>query len=168
MGRRSDSTSWRTGGEFIFYTPMKPNDVDMIPTTGNTYCNLIAFGIQVEEPIATCFETPRCEPGTADCKWLKLPDSLCPETEAEMAMWGCHVGYEDNPDGESTRCTSDQPTGPLNPNEGATSEGQCCDPLGESSSLPACNAYLVRNAYVAAAAEITDEPTDSIQAKCDP
>jgi hypothetical protein len=39
---------------------------------------------------------------------------------------------------------------------GVTTKGQCCDPLGMSTTLPACNAYRLVQDFVAAAAEIDD------------
>ena len=44
--------------------------------------------------------------------------------------------------------------------------GQCCDPLGQSTTLPACNAYRTVGKFVAAAAEITDEPRNSLPPVC--
>jgi hypothetical protein len=54
----------------------------------------------------------------------------------------------------------------LDPDAGATSKGQCCDPLGTSTTLPACNAHYLINEFTAAAATITAEPTDSAQKNC--
>jgi hypothetical protein len=54
----------------------------------------------------------------------------------------------------------------LDPDQGATPEGQCCDPLGQSTTLPACNAHMLVNDFVAAAVDITDAPADSLQADC--
>jgi hypothetical protein len=103
---------------------------------------------------------------------MKLPESLCPETAEQKAMWGCHIGAVDNegdadfPGGYPTNCTQEAPTSALDPDLGATSEGQCCDPLGQSPTLPACNAWLLRQDYTAAAAEITDEPTNLLPTAC--
>ena len=59
------------------------------------------------------------------------------------------------------------PSGPLDPDKGATSEGQCCDPLAKGTNgLPACNAYRVDSDVAAAAVEITDEPAQQIQQNC--
>jgi hypothetical protein len=110
-------------------------------------------------------------PGTDGCLWVKLPDSLCPSNEAERTLFGCHLGAEGNPNGEDgypsqLNCTQDAPAAPLDPDMGATSEGQCCDPLGQSSTLPACNAYRTVGTFVAAAAEITDDPRDDLPPVC--
>jgi hypothetical protein len=49
---------------------------------------------------------------------------------------------------------------------GATSKGQCCDPMGASATLPACNAYRTVQVYVAGAAEITDDPINKLPPVC--
>jgi len=172
IGSREGMT-WVSGGTFRIYSPMAPNDLEPIATAfGSTLCELTAFGLQLGSDYG-CFTTERCEPGTADCPWVTLPDSLCPVTDDEKAMWGCHIGYEGNPgdtdypDGYPTNCTADAPTEVLDPDMGATSEGQCCDPLGQSSTLPACNAWLLRQDYVAAAAEITDERSSELPGPCE-
>jgi hypothetical protein len=118
-----------------------------------------------------CLEEQRCMPGTDGCLWKKLPDSLCPGDEAERALFGCHLGAEGNPNAEAgypatLDCTQDAPTTALDPDMGATSTGQCCDPLGQSSTLPACNAYRTTGTFVAAAAEITDDPRNSLPDVC--
>lgn len=173
IGSRSGS-EWVAGGTYRVYTPMKPNDVEPIVTANNqTMCGLVAFGISPPDAGHKCFETARCEPGSAGCTWVKLPDSLCPETDAERSMWGCHIGAESNegdadfPNGYPTSCTQDAPSTALDPDLGATSEGQCCDPLGQSATLPACNAWILRQAYVAAAAEITDDPSNELPQTCE-
>jgi hypothetical protein len=175
IGSRSeDGNGWVKGGTFIVYTPLGVNNTDPIPDlVGQTYCQLVAFGViagMKDLPEYDCETAKRCKPGTKvdgeDCQWVKLPDSLCPVTDDEKDMWGCHVGDENNEDGEPTNCTAEEPTEPLDPAKGATSLGQCCDPLGESKTLPACNAYFLRNEYVAAAAEITDKPADSLPPNC--
>jgi len=159
---------WRPEGKFETYTPMALNDVDIIPSITETLCQLMAFGIYaampgVEPPKCT---DARCMPGEAGCPWVKLPDSLCPLTVEDQAKWDCHIGDEANEDGEPTNCTAEAPTGVLDPAMGATSEGQCCDPLGVSATLPACNSYRLVNAFVAAAVDITDEPINEGQKDC--
>jgi hypothetical protein len=59
----------------------------------------------------------------------------------------------------------EKPTSVQDPDAGGMA-GQCCDPLGTSTDLPACNSYRLINNYVAAAAEITDDPSNEIQRKC--
>ena len=76
-----------------------------------------------------------------------------------------YTGEDGYPD--TLRCTAEASSSPLDPDSGATSDGQCCDPLGQSSALPACNAYRTVQRYVAAAAEITDEPRDTLPPICD-
>jgi len=172
MGSR-EGKEWKPSGTFRIFSPMKENDVEPISAAlGNTLCTLTGFGL-VLPGTAGCFTTERCEPDTDGCAWKKLPDSLCPETADEQSKWGCHIGSVDNPgdddypDGYPTNCTQDAPTEVLDPDNGATSEGQCCDPLGQSTTLPACNAWLLRQDYVAAAAEITDEPSNELPAACE-
>ena len=108
------------------------------------------------------------------CLWVKLPDSLCPESDADKANWKCHLGAQTNVNNEEgypaqVACTMEAPTGPLDPGAGATTTGQCCDPLGDAdaaNTLPACNAYRLVQKFVAAAAEITDAPTNELQKNC--
>jgi hypothetical protein len=102
---------------------------------------------------------------------VKLPDSLCPSNDDEREIYGCHLGAEGNPNEEegypeTLNCTAEEPTEPLDPDNGATSDGQCCDPLGESTTLPACNAYRTVQLFVAAAAEITTDPRNSVPEPC--
>ena len=107
-------------------------------------------------------------PGSEDCLWKKLPDSLCPADDAERELFGCHLGDKQNINEEedypSVECTDTAPTSPADPDEGPP--GQCCDPLGMSSDLPPCNAYRLVQDYVAAAAEITDTLADEVQQPC--
>jgi hypothetical protein len=102
---------------------------------------------------------------------VKLPDSLCPETPEHQALYGCHLGAEGNPNAEegypeALNCTPEAPATALDPDMGATSVGQCCDPLGQSATLPACNAYRTVGRFVAAAAEITDAPRNDVPPVC--
>lgn len=171
---KSDHTGWTAAGLFRTYVNAEVNDHDGIDSLNNqTMCQLLGFGVVTgtTDPAYQCATTVRCTPGTKtgtkNCTWVKLPESLCPETAAEKAMWGCHVGDENNPDKEKTNCTADKVTTTLDPDKGAKTEGQCCDPLGKKTGgLPTCNAFLLRNEFVAAAAEITDEEADGPQENC--
>jgi hypothetical protein len=149
-----------------------PSDI-----TNQTYCARLAFGLLPDGmKEKDCLTTARCMPdagnfGDGGCDWVKLPDSLCPETEAERANFGCHLGAEGNPNEEpeypaTLNCSQEEPTEPLDPDMGETSVGQCCDPLGESATLPACNAYRTLGKFVAAAAEITDDPINRLPPMC--
>jgi hypothetical protein len=177
---------WEAGGKFVIYTPIKENDSQRITLIQQSYCALVAFGILPEAGTHNkqkkCVEEPRCLPdgpapmGTMigedpTCVWLKLPDSLCPETEEQKELYGCHLGAETNvnnetdyPDAATINCTPTAPTAPADPATG--SPGQCCDPLGESDTLPPCNAYRLVQEFVAAAAEITDDEKMGVQPKC--
>ena len=170
VGKRTKEGLWEGGGTFIAYATLERNDHDPISALAEqTMCQLLAFGVVVDkdDPNNSCSKTSRCEPGKSGCTWQKLPDSLCPATADEQTTWGCHVGYENNPDGEKTNCTVKAPSAPLDPDQGATSEGQCCDPLAKGTGgLPACNAYMLRNSFVAAAAEITDDKVSELQTNC--
>jgi hypothetical protein len=185
LGSRT-STGWQAGGTFLIYTPMKENDSQKISLIQQSYCALVAFGILPESGThnkqKSCIAEPRCMPdgpppqGTMvgedpTCVWVKLPDSLCPETEEQKALYGCHLGAETNvnmeegyPDAATINCTPTAPTAPADPSTG--SPGQCCDPLGESDTLPPCNAYRLVQKFVAAAAEITDDEKNSVQPNC--
>jgi hypothetical protein len=178
-----DGSKWSMGGTYWVYTPLKGNDVEPIAAlSGQNYCQLAAFGAFLKT--YGC-DTPRCAPyapapkmnptpeqTAAACNWQKLPDSLCPVDDDEKALFGCHLGDPSNLNMEMTyyppaaeiNCTPDKPTTPQDPSTGPA--GQCCDPLGKSTTLPACNAYRLVQSYVAAAAAITTEPTSQIQQKC--
>jgi hypothetical protein len=170
IGGRQDSSRWTPAAKTLSYAPLEENNKDVITAVGNiTLSQLFAYGtISAEKKAMPAFNPvtgPRCMPG-AGCDWLKLPDSLCP-SDAESANWRCHVGYTDNPDKTPTSCSMEAPTGVLDPDNGATSEGQCCDPLAKNTNgLPACNAYRVESDVAAAAVEITDAPAQQIQQNC--
>jgi hypothetical protein len=173
IGSRA-SGEWKAGGTYEVYTPLPENDKEIIKLISQTYCQLVAFGILPSDKKTTVLcSTPRCMPGTADCVWKKLPDSLCPSTDAERAMFGCHLGDKANVNAEmgyptDVKCSDAAPTSPADPDAGDGSRGQCCDPLGMSTTLPACNAYRLIQDYVAVAAEITDSLADKVQQKCMP
>jgi hypothetical protein len=178
IGSRNGFVGWNTVSGFVSYSPLVGNEKDISNQINQTYCSLLAFGLLPEgQKNKDCFTTTRCMPdggsyGDGGCDWIKLPDSLCPETEADRALYGCHLGAEGNPNAEegypeALDCTPAKPTEPQNPDMGVTTVGQCCDPLGESSTLPACNAYRTVGKFVAAAAEITDEPKDGLPPVCD-
>jgi hypothetical protein len=179
IGTRT-GTTWDAGGVFIIYTPIKENDAQIITLIQQTYCALVAFGILPEGmKDKSCLEAERCMPdggafADGGCDWEKLPDSLCPETDAEKMLWGCHLGDEANinmepdyPDAATINCSQEAPTALADPATGA-SPGQCCDPMGVSTTLPACNAYRLIQDFVAAAAEITDEERTGVQPDCLP
>ena len=159
-----DGAKWKPGGKSLAFARLDENDSGAIDLLGISFCRLMAFGARADAPSCT---TERCMPGQPDCKWQRLPDSLCPVTDDEKAKWGCHLGYGGNPDNEpiELNCSQDAP-GDIDPDKGTT-EGQCCDPLGrEDSGLPACNAWAQINELVAAAVEITDKPSDEMQQSC--
>jgi hypothetical protein len=165
VGSRKSSGKWSAAGKTVAFGPLEPNNKTKISLIGATFCELMAFGTGSNPP--DCLATPRCKPGDSGCKWQRLPDSLCPTTDDEKKKWGCHLGYAGNPDNDPVKlsCSKDLPA-EIDPDNG-TVEGQCCDPLGtKDSGLPACNAWLQINEFVAAAVEITDKPTDGLQESC--
>jgi hypothetical protein len=152
---------WETGGRLETFVPLAENDLDLLPPLSQSYCALLAFGIGGSR---SCLSAPRCLPGSDGCAWIKLPDSLCPVGASELELFGCHLGAEGNPNQEADypsalRCSQAAPLSARD--ENAPDEGQCCDPLGASTTLPACNAFRTVYAYAAAAIEISDEPADS-------
>jgi hypothetical protein len=172
-----DRLNWKKVDGFVSYSPLVGNEKDISNQINQTYCSLLAFGLLPEgKKNKDCIATERCMPdggnfGDGGCDWLKLPDSLCPTDEAQRGIFGCHLGAEGNPNAEMgypamLNCTPEAPTTPLDPDKGATSLGQCCDPLGKSMQLPACNAYRTVGQFVAAAAEITDAPRDNLPPVC--
>lgn len=176
MGER-DGFGWGTVAGLESYSPLKGNDKDISNQINQTYCSLLGFGLLPDgKKNQDCHKLPRCMPdngsfGDGGCDWIKLPDSLCPETEAERALFGCHLGAEGNPNNEmgypaTLKCTAEKPTAALDPDMGATSDGQCCDPLGQSTTLPTCNAYRTVGKFVAAAGEITDAPRGNLPPVC--
>jgi hypothetical protein len=169
VGSRPDMDRWQPMGETVSYQPLALNDKSAIMVLGNiSLAQLQAFGsvgAMKDDPMYDPVKATRCKPG-AGCQWKKLPDSLCPVDDDEKSKWGCHVGDPMNEDGVKTNCTPDKPTGVLDPDNGATSEGQCCDPLATGGALPACNAYRLTSDFVAAAADITDAPANELQQVC--
>jgi hypothetical protein len=175
IGKR-EGTTWSPAGTFEVYTPLPENDKEKITLIMQTYCQLVAFGILPTDKKDTvlCNDMDRCMPGSADCPWKKLPDSLCPFTDAERDLFGCHLGDKDNvnneegyPSADMVKCSMTAPTAPADPDSGDGSRGQCCSPIGDAQSgLPPCNAYRLIQDYVAAAAEITDTLADKVQEKC--
>jgi hypothetical protein len=167
-------SAWTMPGVHQSFAPLADNNKDIINATTGNFCQLLSFGLSLPDPANTdCLATPRCMPGTADCLYVKLPDALCPTTDDEREMWRCHLGAEGNPnmeDGYPTElnCTAEAVTAALDPDMGATSKGQCCDPLGaDTNGLPACNAFRLTNEYAAAAAEITDDKKNTLPPICD-
>jgi hypothetical protein len=170
MGSRDGS--WTAGGKFEIYTPLAGNNKQIIATIQQTYCALVAFSIlSTAQKSLNCETEPRCMPGSASCPWMKLPDALCPKDKGEQDLFGCHLGAEGNVNGETgypadLHCSPTPPTTAQDPDKGVTTVGQCCDPLGKSTTLPACNAYRVINEFVAAASEITDDLKSQVQQGC--
>ena len=168
-----DGATWKPGGTYEVYTPLPENDKEMIASIMQTYCQLVAFGI-LPGPMKTtqlCMGSERCMPGSDGCAWKKLPDSLCPSDDAERALYGCHLGDPNNVNMEvgyptEIKCKPEKPTSPQGADIGDGNRGQCCDPLGKSTTLPACNAYRLVQDYVAVAAEITETLADKVQQKC--
>jgi hypothetical protein len=168
-----DHQTWSQTGSYESYWPLAENDEDVIDSLGTTFCQMLSFGVlPPDERDQSCLTTPRCLPGAA-CDWIKLPDSLCPVTDSERERWGCHLGARgdvNDEDGypESLSCTNKQPAGVLDPAQGSTTKGQCCDPLGQDTDgLPACNAFRVVTTFAAAATEITDDPSSQLAPTCE-
>jgi hypothetical protein len=166
------ANGWTAGGHFEVYSLISGNNASKITALGTTYCTLVSFGIGAKAGL-DCEKEPRCVPGPKECPWLKLPDSLCPTKPADQAIFGCHLGAKGNinmetgyPADADLKCTDTAPTSVLDPDMGATTLGQCCDPLGTSTTLPACNAHRLINEFTAAAATITPTPTDTLQKNC--
>jgi len=170
--RDGDVWSPQADGLYEAFLPMAPNnrpDNGIITLQESTICTLFAFGVLSDEmDFATldCETTERCTPGSADCRWKQLPDSLCPITDGELDTWECHLGDEAHTpdfDGDAVRCTADAPT-----ERDATGdvEGQCCDPLGASDTLPACNAWRTLNDYTLASAVVREDVSDEVFRSC--
>jgi hypothetical protein len=177
LGSRNGFVGWNTVAGFEAYSPVAGNDRDISDQINQSYCSLLGFGLLPEgKKNKDCSQTARCIPdggsfGDGGCDWVKLPDALCPTSEAERALWGCHLGAEGNPNREdgypaALNCTPTAPTVAQNPDVGVTTTGQCCDALGTSTTLPPCNSYRTVGKFVAAAAEITDEPRNSLPPVC--
>lgn len=192
QGSREQNKLWSTDKSYQIYAPLDANDVSAItPLNSQTYAQLLAFGpFVIEKQVAGRSAVERCVPGGqssgsggaggipagagagSDCAWIKLPDSLCPIGADQESLFGCHLGAQGNPNAEAEypadselHCTQDAPTSVQDPANG-DSAGQCCDALGTSQTLPACNAYRMIQSYVAASAQITDAPSDEMQRKC--
>jgi hypothetical protein len=170
VGSRPDDHTWKPGGKTVSYQRLDLNNKSAITVLGNiSLAQLQAFGAigaMKDDPKYNVLTATRCAPGSG-CQWVKLPDSLCPN-EQEWDKWGCHVGDTANEDMVKTNCTKEAPSGVLDPDNGATSEGQCCDPLATGKDgLPACNAYRLVSEIVAGSVEITDAPKDGLQPNCE-
>jgi hypothetical protein len=172
-----EGTMWKPGGTYEVYTPLPENDKEVITLISQTYCQLVAFGIlpMAMKNTTPCMTTERCMPGSDGCVWKKLPDALCPSNDDERKLFGCHLGDKDGvnmemgyPASADVKCTPEKPTAAAGPDIGDGNRGQCCDPLGKSMQLPACNAYRLIQDYVAVAAEISDTLADKVQQKCVP
>jgi hypothetical protein len=169
VGSRKDESKWTPGGKTVAFGRLDLNDTDLIDQLGVNFCQLMAFGRMEGAADHKCQDTPRCMPDSKDCAWQRLPDSLCPVTDDEMKSWGCHLGWGENPDNApdvKPHCTKD-PAKDVNTDKNPDYEGQCCDPLAMGTDgLPACNAWLQINEFVAAAVQITDKPSDTVQESC--
>lgn len=169
------SDRWETPGRYQVFAALADNNRDIVDSSRETLCQLLSFGrVQLEDRDLDCLSEPRCEPGTNGCKWVALPDSLCPKNDSERELFRCHLGALDNPNAEegyprNLNCTMAAPSTPLDPDvDPSVSKGQCCDPLGASTEgLPACNAFRIEFEFVAAAVEITDERQDEPPPLCD-
>lgn len=162
-----EGDNWMPRGRFEVYADLAnnndPNNAISV-LAGINFCTLVSFGIGAQD--VDCETTPRCMPGEGDCPWKALPDSLCPITGDELKVFECHVGDEDNVNNDDTQegivnCTQEAPT-----EHSEDNDGQCCDPLGQSDTLPACNAFRLVNEFVAASAVITEELADEAIAAC--
>jgi hypothetical protein len=167
---------WTAAGHYETYSAVLGNNKSIITSIGVTYCTLVSFGIGAAKGL-DCEKEPRCLPGSMDagkaCPWVKLPDSYCPLTTTEQGLFNCHLGAKGNPNMEmgypsdtELNCTDTAPTTVQDPPDMGTTKGQCCDPLGKSTTLPACNAHRLIQEFVASAAEITTAPTDKLQTNC--
>jgi hypothetical protein len=164
---RWTGSAWETPGRYQTFAPLKENNRDVIDSIVQNFCQLLSFSVlNPEDRGIDCLATPRCMPMTEGCKYVKLPDSLCPEMDSERDIFRCHLGALGNvnqetgyPSDTELNCTMTAPTAPLNPDmDPAVSKGQCCDPLGAGTNgLPACNAFRIINEFAAAAAEITTD-----------
>ena len=166
QGSRQGST-WNPGFEFAVFMTLADNhhgQANGIPDLGfQSSAQLVAFGlVPTEMGLGNDPLGARCAPQLGlpqemrTCPWVKLPEYLCPETDAERGLFGCHSGVQDNADGFPTNCTMTPPATPRD--ETAPDEGQCCDPLGNAASgLPACNAFMIRTVATLAAAKIASE-----------
>ena len=104
--------------------------------------------------------------------WVKLPDSLCPSRRDENES----VRLPPRRDGQSrtwrtaTRrmptCTARWTSRPRRRIRRWATRASAAIRSARRHDLPACNSYRLIQSYVAAAAEITDDPTDEIQRKC--
>jgi hypothetical protein len=164
VGSRNDDSKWVPAGKTVAYGRVDLNDTDIIDALGVNFSQLMGFGTAGKNSKPQM--TKRCMPNSQDCPWLRLPDSLCPVTDDEKGKWGCHLGSDINDDNSAVtkNCSADVPS--ESDLEAGNSEGQCCDPLGQSDKLPACNAWVQINDFVAAAVQITDDPVNELQQSC--
>jgi hypothetical protein len=162
-----NGANWYMPGRYQTFVPLAENSTDIIDSITQSYCQLLSFSVlEPEDRDIDCLATPRCYPGNPGCKYVKLPDSLCPVDEQERSLFHCHLGALDNPNNESDYpsalpCTYEAPGG-------LTEDGgQCCDPLGVGSDgLPPCNAFRMLYEFAASAVEITSEAKSEFPPIC--
>jgi hypothetical protein len=167
---------WTMPGRHQTFAPLAENNKDVIDSVMQNFCQLLSFSVlDPEDRDTDCLATPRCMPDTEGCKYIKLPDSLCPVDDAQRGIFGCHLGALGNPNAElgypsdaEINCTPQAPTTPLDPDLNPNvSKGQCCDPLGAGTGgLPACNAFRLISEFAAVAVEITTEPSGETPPVC--
>jgi len=90
-----------------------------------------------------------------------MESSLC--TLYAFGLLSTPVDFESLDCERTPRCTQEMPNAH---DPSGRSEGQCCDPLGVSPALPACNAWRAEHEFVAASAEITAEESNSMFRSC--
>jgi hypothetical protein len=162
-----NGAEWSMPGRYQTFVPLEENNLDIIDSINQSYCQLLSFSVLAsEDRDIDCLATPRCFPGNPGCKYVKLPDSLCPVDEHERGLFRCHLGARDNPNDEPDYpevlpCTYEAPR------ELTEDGGQCCDPMGQGSDgLPACNAFRMLYDFAASAVEITREATSEFPPVC--
>jgi hypothetical protein len=169
-----NGADWETPGRFQTFVPLAANSYDVIDSITQSYCQLLSFSVLAPQDRGVdCLNLPRCMPGSEGCNYVKLPDSLCPVSDEEHTLFGCHLGAEGNPNAEEgypsdLNCTLSAPSEALDPDyDPSVSKGQCCDPMGTlESGLPACNAFRIVYEYAAGAVEITDDPKSDFPPIC--
>ncbi len=143
LGERTVDEEWNPVGVFWAFIPVEPiRHITTDVLLGQTICGLFAQGALSAD----------CD--IAQSEWPSQPPAYCDEATGYCWMGDSGDEYYDDfwadvyaeEDGCDETGAGDRP---------------CCDPAGEDSNLPACNAFPYIGGVVLAAVDITDEPAGS-------
>ncbi len=140
LGERTTMGDWDPVGIFWAFVPVEQSNlVSTDALMGQSICGLFAKGALQDD----------CDDAQSD--WSYQPPAYCDEETGYCWMGDPGDEYYD-------RFWADLYPGEDGCDETGAGDRPCCDPAGEDSSLPACNAFPYIGGVVLAAVDITDEP----------